>query len=129
MGNRDLEKGMIEVARRDNKSKETIAFDNVVDHVAELLEEIQVNLFNRAKNYRDEHISEVNSFEEFKEVLNIKGGFISAHWDGTSETELKIKEETSATIRCIPLENKKESGSCIYSGKPSNQRVLFAKAY
>jgi len=129
LGNRDLEKGMIEVARRDNKSKETIAFDNVVNHVAELLEEIQVNLFNMAKNYRDEHISEVNSFEEFKEVLNTKGGFISAHWDGASETELKIKEETSATIRCIPLENKKESGSCIYSGKPSNQRVLFAKAY
>ena len=120
---------MIEVARRDEKSKETISFDNVVDHVAELLEDIQVNLFNRAKKYRDEHISEVNSFEEFKQLLNTKGGFISAHWDGTSETELKIKEETSATIRCIPLENTKEAGSCIYSGKPSNHRVLFAKAY
>ena len=129
LGNRDLEKGMIEVARRDNKSKETIAFDNVVNHVTELLEEIQLNLFNRAKDYRDEHISEVNSFEEFKEILNTKGGFISAHWDGTSETELKIKEETSATIRCIPLENREESGNCVYSGKPSNQRVLFAKAY
>ena len=98
-------------------------------HVGQLLEEIQANLFNRAKKYRDEHISEVNSYEEFKEVLNVKGGFVSAHWDGTTETELKIKEETSSTIRCIPLDNKQESGTCIYSGKPSNKRVLFAKAY
>ena len=129
LGNRDLENGVIEVARRDNKTKETIAFDGVVEHVAKLLEQIQVNLFNRAKSYRDEHISEVNSYEDFKEVLNVKGGFVSAHWDGTTETELKIKEETSSTIRCIPLDNKQESGTCIYSGKPSNQRVLFAKAY
>jgi prolyl-tRNA synthetase len=129
LGNRDLENGVIEVARRDDKSKETIAFEDVVVHVGQLLEEIQANLFNRAKKYRDEHISEVNSYEEFKEVLNVKGGFVSAHWDGTTETELKIKEETSSTIRCIPLDNKQESGTCIYSGKPSNQRVLFAKAY
>tara|TARA_Y100000746_G_C15279423_1_gene356990 strand:- start:96 stop:740 length:645 start_codon:yes stop_codon:yes gene_type:complete len=129
LGNRDLESGKIEVARRDNKTKETIAFDTVVEHVFKLLEEIQENLFNRAKSYRDNHISEVNSYDDFKDVLNGKGGFVSAHWDGTTETELKIKEETSATIRCIPLDNIKESGLCFYSGKPSNQRVLFAKAY
>ncbi len=129
LGKRDLENGVIEVARRDNKSKETIALQGVAEHVYQLLKDIQRNLFDRAKHYRDEHISEVNSFEEFKEVLNDKGGFVSAHWDGTTETELKIKEETSSTIRCIPIDNKKEFGTCIYSGKPSNQRVLFAKAY
>ena len=129
LGNRDLESGKIEVARRDNKTKETIDFDGVVDHVAELLGEIQSNLFNKAKSYQDNHITEVNSYEEFKNCLNSKGGFVLAHWDGTSETELKIKEETSATIRCIPLDNEKEEGICVFSGKPSIQRVLFAKAY
>ena len=129
LGNRDLESGKIEVARRDNKTKETIDFDGVVDHVAELLDEIQSNLFNKAKSYQDNHMTEVNSYEEFKNCLNSKGGFVLAHWDGTSETELKIKEETSATIRCIPLDNEKEEGICIFSGKPSIQRVLFAKAY
>ena len=129
LGNRDLESGKIEVARRDNKTKETIDFYGVVDHVAELLNEIQSNLFNKAKSYQDNHMTEVNSYEEFKNCLNSKGGFVLAHWDGTSETELKIKEETSATIRCIPLDNEKEEGICIFSGKPSIQRVLFAKAY
>ena len=129
LGNRDLEAGNIEVARRDEKTKETIPFDGVVEHVEDLLVEIQSNLFNKAKNYRDEHITEVNSYEEFKEVINTKGGFVAAHWDGTTETELKIKEETSATIRCIPLNNKQEEGTCVYTGKPSTQRVLFAKAY
>jgi prolyl-tRNA synthetase len=129
LGNRDLESGKIEVARRDNKTKETIDFYGVVDHVAELLDEIQSNLFNKAKSYQDNHMTEVNSYEEFKNCLNSKGGFVLAHWDGTSETELKIKEETSATIRCIPLDNEKEEGICIFSGKPSIQRVLFAKAY
>ena len=129
LGNRDLESGKIEVARRDTKTKEIIDFNGVVDHVVKLLDEIQLNLFNKAKTYRDDNITEVNSFEQFKEVINDKGGFVSAHWDGTTETELKIKEESSATIRCIPLNNVKESGSCIYSGKPSLQRVLFAKAY
>ncbi len=129
LGNRDLESGKIEVARRDTKTKEIIDFNGVVDHVFKLLDEIQLNLFNKAKTYRDDNITEVNSFEQFKEVINDKGGFVSAHWDGTTETELKIKEESSATIRCIPLNNVKESGSCIYSGKPSLQRVLFAKAY
>ena len=129
LGNRDLEAGNIEVARRDEKTKETISFDGVVEHVENLLVEIQSNLFNKAKKYRDEHITEVNSYEEFKDVINTKGGFVVAHWDGTTETELKIKEETSATIRCIPLNNKQEEGTCVYTGKPSTQRVLFAKAY
>ncbi len=129
LGNRDLEAGNIEVARRDEKTKETISFDGVVEHVENLLVEIQSNLFNKAKKYRDEHITEVNSYEEFKDVINTKGGFVAAHWDGTTETELKIKEETSATIRCIPLNNKQEEGTCVYTGKPSTQRVLFAKAY
>ncbi len=129
LGNRDLEAGNIEVARRDEKTKETIPFDGVVEHVENLLVDIQSNLFNKAKKYRDEHITEVNSYEEFKEVINTKGGFVAAHWDGTTETELKIKEETSATIRCIPLNNKQEDGTCVYTGKPSTQRVLFAKAY
>tara|TARA_Y100000589_G_scaffold234648_1_gene222051 strand:- start:151 stop:1626 length:1476 start_codon:yes stop_codon:yes gene_type:complete len=129
LGSRDLESGKIEVARRDLKTKETIDFNGVVDHVVKLLDEIQLNLFNKAKTFRDNNITEVNSFEQFKQVINDKGGFVSAHWDGTTETELRIKEESSATIRCIPLNNEKESGSCIYSGKPSPQRVLFAKAY
>ncbi len=129
LGNRDLEAGNIEVARRDEKSKETIGFDDVVNHVEQLLEEIQSNLFNKAKTYRDNHITQVDSYDEFKKVINNKGGFVSAHWDGSTETELKIKEETSATIRCIPLENKQEKGACILTGKSSTQRVLFAKAY
>jgi prolyl-tRNA synthetase len=94
-----------------------------------LLEEIQKNLFNKALDYRNTHITEVDTYENFKSVLETKGGFISAHWDGTNETEAKIKEETKATIRCIPLEMKEEEGVCVYSGKPSKQRVLFAKAY
>ena len=129
LGNRDLEAGKIEVARRDEKSKQTIGFDDVVNHVEQLLEEIQSNLFNKAKTYRDNHITQVDSYDEFKKVINNKGGFVSAHWDGSTETELKIKEETSATIRCIPLENKQEKGACILTGKSSTQRVLFAKAY
>jgi len=129
LGNRDLESGNIEVARRDEKTKEVISFDGVVDHVANLLVEIQANLFNKAKTYRDDRITSVDSYEEFKSVINDKGGFVSAHWDGTTDTELRIKEETSATIRCIPLDNVLEEGKCILTGKPSTQRVLFAKAY
>ncbi|MDG1518309.1 MAG: proline--tRNA ligase [Flavobacteriales bacterium] len=129
LGNRDLESGNIEVARRDEKTKEVISFDGVVDHVDNLLVEIQSNLFNKAKTYRDDRITAVDSYEEFKSVINDKGGFISAHWDGTTETELRIKEETAATIRCIPLNNVLEGGKCILTGKPSIQRVLFAKAY
>lgn len=129
LGSRDLESGNIEVARRDERTKEVIAFDKVVDHVDHLLTEIQSNLFNKAKSFRDDKITEVNSLDEFKEVLNNKTGFVSAHWDGTVETELKIKEETLATIRCIPLDAKTEEGVCVFTGKPSAQRVLFAKAY
>lgn len=129
LGNRDLESGNIEVARRDEKTKEVISFDGVVDHVDNLLVEIQSNLFNKAKTYRDDRITAVDSYEEFKSIINDKGGFISAHWDGTTETELRIKEETAATIRCIPLNNVLEGGKCILTGKPSIQRVLFAKAY
>jgi len=129
IGPKDLEKGSVELARRDTLTKEYVAQENVVEKVKALMVEIQENLHNRAREYRDSHITEVNTFEEFKEVLNTKGGFVSAHWDGTSETELKIKDKTKATIRCIPMDQKEEEGICIFSGNPSNKRVLFAKAY
>ena len=129
VGQRDLENNTFEVARRDTLTKETVSGDNIIAHIAQLLKEIQENLYKRALAYRDSHITEVNSYEEFKELLETKGGFFAAHWDGTAETEAKIKEETKATIRCIPLDAKEESGVCMYSGKPSNKRVLFAKAY
>ena len=129
LGKRDLENNTIEVARRDTKEKISVAMDNVVPHVSQLLEDIQDNLFNRAKLFRESHISEVDTYDEFKSLLESKGGFFYCHWDGTSETEEKIKEETKATIRCIPLNMKSESGLCMYSGKPSVGRVVFAKAY
>ena len=129
VGQRDLENNTFEVARRDTLTKETVSGDDIIAHIAQLLKEIQENLYKRALAYRDSHITEVNSYEEFKELLETKGGFFAAHWDGTAETEAKIKEETKATIRCIPLDAKEESGVCMYSGKPSNKRVLFAKAY
>ena len=129
LGPRDLENGTLEIARRDNSEKQTIQMDETVSFVEKTLKEIQDSLFDKALNYRNEHITEVNSFEEFKEVLNTKGGFVSAHWDGTIETEEKIKELTKATIRCIPNNAKEEVGICIYSGEKSNKRVLFAKAY
>ncbi|HYK76549.1 MAG TPA: proline--tRNA ligase [Daejeonella sp.] len=129
MGGRDLENGTIEIARRDTREKQTITRENLADHIENLLEEIQTNIYQKALKFRDENTCEVNSYEEFKQVLDEKGGFISAHWDGTTETEKRIKEETKATIRCIPLNNKQEAGVCIYSGKPSTQRVLFARAY
>lgn len=129
IGNRDLENGTVEVARRDTFEKQTINQVDLVEHVTKLLEEIQENLFTKALNYRDSHITEVNSFEEFKEVIENKGGFVSAHWDGTIETEDKIKELTKATIRCIANDAKKENGVCVFTGKPSTERVLFAKAY
>ena len=129
LGKRDIENNTIEVARRDTKEKITIGIDLVVAYVEQLLEDIQQNLFNRAKHFRDSHITQVDTFDQFKEVLETKGGFISCHWDGTSETEEKIKEETKATIRCIPLDMKEEKGLCVYSGKPSAGRVIFAKAY
>lgn len=129
VGPKDLENGTFEVARRDLLSKEVVQADTVVEHVDQLLNTIQENLFTKALNYRNEHITEVNSFDEFKEVLENKGGFLLAHWDGTPETEEKIKELTKATIRCIPMDRKEEEGNCILTGKPSKGRVLFAKAY
>ncbi|GAA4112085.1 proline--tRNA ligase [Aquimarina addita] len=129
IGPKDLEKGTVELARRDTLTKEFVEKDNVVAVIDSLLIEIQESLHQKATRYRDEHTTEVASFEEFKEVLENKGGFISAHWDGTGETEQKIKEITKATIRCIPFDGAEEEGSCVYSGKPSKMRVLFAKAY
>lgn len=129
IGPKDLENKTFEIARRDNLTKELISKDNVVSYVQSLLIEIQENLYKKALAYRNSHITEVNSFEEFKNVLETKTGFIAAHWDGSSQTEEKIKELTKATIRCIPLDAKQENGVCIYSGKPSERRVLFAKAY
>ena len=129
MGNRDLENGTVEVARRDTFEKQTVSIDEVVDIVANLLEEIQENLFKKALDYRNTHITEVNTFDEFKDVIKNKGGFVLAHWDGTIETEDKIKELTKATIRCIPNDAKEEVGKCIFTGNPSSKKVLFAKAY
>ncbi|WP_343623373.1 proline--tRNA ligase [Flavobacterium lindanitolerans] len=129
VGPKDLENGTFEVARRDTLSKEVVLKDNIVSHINGLLEEIQDSLFSKALEYRDTHITEVNSFDEFKDVLENKGGFIAAHWDGTPETEEKIKDLTKATIRCIALDRVDESGSCVFTGKPSVGRVLFAKAY
>ncbi|NRD21537.1 proline--tRNA ligase [Winogradskyella eckloniae] len=129
IGPKDLENNTIELARRDTLTKEIVPMDGLATTIKDLLEIIQNELFNKALTYRDEHITEVDDFETFKKVLETKTGFISAHWDGTAESEQKIKEITKATIRCIPMNNKKEEGACIYSGKPSIQRVLFAKAY
>ena len=129
IGPKDLENGTVELARRDTLTKEIVALDDLTTTVADLLEEIQKTLFKKAVDFRDSHITEVDTFDEFKDVLETKTGFVSAHWDGTSESENKIKELTKATIRCIPLDTKEETGVCVYSGKPSKQRVLFAKAY
>ena len=129
IGPKDIEKGTVELARRDNLTKSFIPQDDLASHVKNLLSEIQSNLFDRALAFRDSHITVCDSYTDFKKVLDSKGGFISAHWDGTEETEMKIKQETKATIRCIPIDTVKEEGKCIYSGNPSSQRVLFAKAY
>ena len=129
VGPNDLENGTYEVARRDNLSKEVVSKEGIEVYIQNLLETIQSDLFTNALNYRNSHITEVNSFEEFKEVLETKGGFVSAHWDGTAETEEKIKELTKATIRCIALDRVEESGSCVLTGNSSKGRVLFAKAY
>lgn len=129
IGERDLANGTVELARRDNLTKETVSIEGIENLIAQLLEDIQSNLFERAKQRTQQLTTKVDSFDEFKKVLEEKTGFISAHWDGTPETEEKIKEETKATIRCIPLNNEQEAGVCVYSGKPSTQRVLFAKAY
>ncbi len=129
IGPKDVENGTVEIARRDTLSKELMAKEEAVDYVVSLLEEIQINLFEKAVKFRKENTTEVNSYEEFKKVLEEKGGFILAHWDGTQATEEKIKTETKATIRCIPLKGDKTAGNCMVTGKPSQQKVLFAKAY
>jgi prolyl-tRNA synthetase len=129
VGPKDIENGTFEVARRDTLSKEVVLKDGIVAYISGLLLQIQKDLFEKALNYRNTHITKVNSFEEFESVLNSKGGFVSAHWDGTAATEEKIKEMTKATIRCIPLDRVNEAGSCVFTGDPSIGRVLFAKAY
>jgi len=128
VGPKDIENGTFEVARRDTLTKEVVSNDGIVNYIDGLLVTIQKN-FSKAVDYRTEHITEVNSFDEFKSVLENKGGFISAHWDGTAETEDKIKDITKATIRCIPLDRIEKEGNCVFSGAKSTGRVLFAKAY
>ena len=129
VGPKDLENKTFEIARRDTLTKEVVAQDGIVSYISDLLETIQSELFNKALHYRDTHITEVQNFDEFKDVLEKKGGFISAHWDGSAETEEKIKDLTKATIRCIPLNSTIEEGKCVLTGLKSTQRVLFAKAY
>ena len=129
IGARDLENNVIEVARRDTKEKKSVSLDGIATYIKNLLEEIHYNIYNKAKVYRDEHITPADNWDEFIKILDEKGGFVSAHYDGSNETEDKIKELSKATIRCIPLNNPKEEGVCILTGKPSVQRVLFARAY
>jgi prolyl-tRNA synthetase len=129
IGARDLEKNVVEIARRDTKAKELVSLDGIANSVFVLLSDIQKNIYEKARIYRDEHITKADTWDEFVKLLDEKTGFISAHWDGTAETEEKIKELTKATIRCIPLNNSKEEGKCILTGKPSLERVLFARAY
>ena len=129
LGPRDLENGTIELARRDTLTKETVPQQGLTDRIAALLDEIQHNIFQKALDFRASMITRVDTWDEFIETLNDKGGFISAHWDGTVETEVAIKEATKATIRCIPLDAEEEEGRCIFSGKPSHRRVLFARSY
>ena len=129
MGLRDIENNVVEVARRDTKEKNTMALYGLAQHIVTLLDDIQQNIYNKALAYRNEHITPANNWDEFVKLLDEKGGFIAAHWDGTPETEEEIKQQTKATIRCIPLNNKQEDGICILSGKPSKERVLFARAY
>lgn len=129
IGPRDLENNTCEVARRDTKEKFSVNCDEIVQLIPELLKKIQDNIYQKALSFKNQNTIEVNSWEEFKKAIDTKGGFISAHWDGTSETEEKIKEETKATIRCIPLNNKQEAGKCIFTGNPSKERVIFALNY
>ena len=129
IGARDMKNGTVELARRDIQSKETVEQQGLAKRINGLLDEIQDSIFQKALNFRAEHTTTVESYDEFKQVLEEKGGFVSCHWDGTTETEQRVKEETKATIRCIPLDTKEEEGTCIFSGKPSIRRVLFARAY
>jgi prolyl-tRNA synthetase len=129
LGPRDVENNTVELARRDTKTKEVTGIDGLVPHVRALLQEMQQNIYRKALDFRDSNIRKADSYDHFRELLDQEGGFILAHWDGTPETEAKIKEETKATIRCIPLDQQEEKGKCIYSGKESNGRVIFARAY
>ncbi|MCL2132616.1 MAG: proline--tRNA ligase [Lentimicrobiaceae bacterium] len=129
IGPRDLENNQLELCRRDTLEKQSVNTDNAVEIIAQLLEDIQQNIYNRALAFREENTRKADTWEEFVEILETKGGFVSAHWDGTTETEDLIKEKTKATIRCIPLDNPQENGKCILTGKPSKERVLFARAY
>ncbi|MBS1680795.1 MAG: proline--tRNA ligase [Bacteroidetes bacterium] len=129
IGPRDLENGTIEVARRDTKEKQVMKMENVANEIPKLLDHIQQTIYQKALKFRNDNTLKIDSYDEFKKALDEKPGFILAHWDGTTETEAAIKEETKATIRCIPLDAPEETGKCIYSGKPSNKRVLFARAY
>lgn len=129
IGARDIENNSVELARRDTREKSVVSMTGLLEHIINLLDEIQQAMFNKARAFRDDHITEVNNWDDFVSVLENKGGFISAHWDGTAETEEKIKDKTKATIRCIPLDAVEEEGKCILTGAPSKQRVLFAQAY
>jgi len=129
IGARDIANNVVEVARRDTKEKMSMPIDGLAENIIQLLGDIQAAIFNKAKHFRDDHITDANSWDDFIQLLDKKTGFIAAHWDGTSDTEDKIKELTKATIRCIPLNNKVEEGKCILTGNSSSQRVLFARAY
>jgi prolyl-tRNA synthetase len=129
IGPRDVAAGNVELARRDTKTKEIISAENLSETISNLLEEIQNSIYNKALEYRNSHIHSVNNWDEFMDAIENKTGFVSAHWDGTGETEEKIKDLSKATIRCVPLNNVQEDGVCVLTGKPSTQRVLFAKAY
>jgi prolyl-tRNA synthetase len=129
IGSRDMQNGTVELARRDTKTKETVSQEGLTTRIEQLLDEIQQNIYQKALKFKVENTTEVDSYDEFKRMLDEEPGFLSAHWDGTPETEQRIKDETKATIRCIPLNNKQEEGKCILTGRPSKQRVIFARAY
>jgi prolyl-tRNA synthetase len=129
IGQRDLALGQVEIARRDTKTKSMVPLVGIADYIAELLDNIQSNLFQKALNFRKENTTIVDDFKTFSELIESKGGFFEAHWDGTEETENKIKNATKATIRCIPLDQQNQQGSCMVTGKPSKGRVIIAKAY
>ena len=129
MGLRDIENNVVELARRDTKEKSSVSLDGIAGYISNLLNDIQQNMYDKAKKFRDERVTPADTWDEFLKILNEKGGFVSAHWDGTAETETVIKDKAKATIRCIPLNNQLEEGKCILTGKPSTQRVLFAMAY
>ncbi|MFP4367545.1 MAG: proline--tRNA ligase, partial [Bacteroidales bacterium] len=129
VGPRDIENNSVEVARRDTLEKKIYPMEGIEKTISSLLEDIQSNIYNKAMYFRTENTFTADSYDEFKDIIGSTGGFVFAHWDGTKETEERINQETKATIRCIPLDNKKEPGKCIVTGKPSSQRVLFAKAY